>query len=26
VIRNRIAQNALGDVDLSSATGITYVP
>ena len=26
VIRNRIAQNALGNVNLASATGITYVP
>jgi parallel beta-helix repeat protein len=26
VIRNLIAGNTLGDVDLSSATGITYVP
>jgi len=26
VIRNRIAQNMLGNVDLDSATGITYVP
>jgi parallel beta-helix repeat protein len=26
VIRNRIAQNALGNVNLVSATGITYVP
>ncbi len=26
VIRNRILANALGNVDISSATGITYVP
>lgn len=26
VIRNRIGQNALGAVDLSSSTGITYLP
>lgn len=26
VIRNRIAQNTLGTVDLDSASGITYVP
>jgi hypothetical protein len=26
VIRNLIAQNALGNVNLASATGITYVP
>jgi trimeric autotransporter adhesin len=26
VIRNQIAQNALGNVNLASATGITYVP
>ena len=26
VIRNRISGNTLGDVNLSSATGITYVP